>query len=87
MTTIPTQAVTTAMIYTFIITGGVRTLSELKRIRTVSLVAQSELLARQPLSALSLVFKSCTPRSQEVHEIYPSLMLYSNVGVSRHIGD
>lgn len=65
MATIPTQAVTTAMIYTFIIAGGVRTLSELKRIRTVSLVAQSELLARQQLSSLSLVFKSRTPRSQE----------------------
>ncbi|ENP0823216.1 hypothetical protein ACCI36_000316 [Vibrio parahaemolyticus] len=65
MTTIPTQAVATAMIYTFIIVGGVRALSDFKRIRTVSLVANSERLARQQLSGLSLVFKSCTPRSQE----------------------
>ncbi|EJB8455145.1 hypothetical protein MW332_005009 [Vibrio parahaemolyticus] len=53
------------MIYTFLIAGGSQTLSDLKRIRTVSLVAQSELLARQQLSGLSLVFKSRTPRSQE----------------------
>lgn len=65
MTTTPTQAVTTAMIYTFIIAGGVRALSDFKRIRTVSLMAQSEPLARQQLSGLSLVFKSRTPRSQE----------------------
>lgn len=64
MTTTPTQAVT-AMIYTFIIAGGVRALSDFKRIRTVSLVANSERLARQQLSGLSLVFKSRTPRSQE----------------------
>ncbi len=86
MTTTPTQAVTTAMIYTVNLAGGGRALSDFKRIRTVSLVAQSELLARQPLSGLSLVFKSRTPRSQVAHEIYPSLMLYLNVGVSRHIG-
>ncbi|WP_407546053.1 hypothetical protein [Vibrio parahaemolyticus] len=66
MTTTPTQAVTTAMIYTFIIAGGVAALSDFKRIRTVSLVANSERLARQQLSGLSLVFKLRTPRSLEV---------------------
>jgi hypothetical protein len=60
MTTTPTQAVTTAMIYTFLIAGGVRTLSTIKRIRTVSVVAQSELLARQHLAGLPLVFVSRT---------------------------
>ncbi|HHC6575887.1 TPA: hypothetical protein ACN34E_001017 [Vibrio parahaemolyticus] len=53
------------MVYTFLIAGGVRSLADLKRIRTISVVAQSELLARQQLSGLSLVFKSRTPRSQE----------------------
>ncbi|MFV0447709.1 MAG: hypothetical protein ACK5MF_04465 [Vibrio sp.] len=61
MTTTPTQAVTTAMIYTFIIAGGVRALSDFKRIRTVSLVAQSEPLARKQLSGMPLVFVSRTP--------------------------
>ncbi len=56
---------TIQMVYTFLIAGGVRSLADLKRIRTISVVAQSELLARQPLSGLSLVFKSRTPRSQE----------------------
>ncbi|EJB8455146.1 hypothetical protein MW332_005010 [Vibrio parahaemolyticus] len=45
------------MIYTFLIAGGVRSLSDLKRIRTISLVAQSEPLARQQLPGLSPVFK------------------------------
>lgn len=61
MATTPTQAVTTAMIYTFIVAGGVRALSDIKRIRTVSLVAQSEPLARKQLSGLPLVFVSRTP--------------------------
>jgi hypothetical protein len=61
MTTTHTQAVTTAMIYTFLIAGGVRTLSTIKRIRTVSVVAQSELLARNQLNGLPLVFVSRTP--------------------------
>ncbi len=61
MTTTPTQAVTTAMIYTFLIAGGVRTLSTFKRIRTISVVAQSELLAREQLTGLPLVFMSRTP--------------------------
>lgn len=68
LTTIPTQAVATAMIYTFIIAGGVRARSDFKRIRTISLVAQSEplALARQQLSGLSLVFKLRTPSYLEV---------------------
>jgi hypothetical protein len=67
MTTTPTQAATAAMIYTFLIAGGVRALSDFKRIRTISLVAQSERLAREQLSGLPLVFVSRTPnRVQEV---------------------
>lgn len=53
------------MIYTFLIAGGVRSLSDLKRIRTISVVAQSELLAREQLTGLPLVFKSRTPSSEE----------------------
>ncbi|MBY8123067.1 host cell division inhibitor Icd-like protein [Vibrio fluvialis] len=67
MTTTPTQAVPTAMIYTFIIAGGVRTLSGFNRIRTISVVAQSELRARQQLTGLPLVFISRMPgRAVEV---------------------
>lgn len=61
MTTTPTQAVTTAMIYTFIIAGGVRALSDLKRIRTISAVATSEARARKQLAGLPLVFVRQTP--------------------------
>jgi hypothetical protein len=61
MTTTPTQAVTTAMIYTFLIAGGVRALSDFKRIRTISLLAQSERSAREQLNGLPLVFVSRTP--------------------------
>jgi hypothetical protein len=61
MTTTPTQAATAAMIYTFLIAGGVRALSDFKRIRTISLVAQSERLAREQLNGLPLVFVSRTP--------------------------
>lgn len=67
MTNTPTQAVSTAMIYTFIIAGGVRTLSGFKRIRTISVVAQSELRARKQLTGLPLVFISRMPgRAVEV---------------------
>ncbi|EKO3494789.1 MULTISPECIES: hypothetical protein [Vibrio] len=67
MTTTPTQAVSTAMIYTFIIAGGVRTLSGFKRIRTISVVAPSELRARKQLTGLPLVFISRMPgRAVEV---------------------
>ncbi|MBL4288372.1 host cell division inhibitor Icd-like protein [Vibrio fluvialis] len=67
MTTTPTQAVSTAMIYTFIIAGGVRTLSGFNRIRTISVVAQSELRARKQLTGLPLVFISRMPgRAVEV---------------------
>lgn len=52
---------TIQMVYTFLIAGGVRTLSDLKRIRTVSLVAQSESLARKQLAGLPLVFVRQTP--------------------------
>ncbi|CAM3210383.1 ash family protein [Vibrio diazotrophicus] len=61
MTTTPTQAVTTAMIYTFIIAGGVRALSDFKRIRTISAVATSEARARKQLAGLPLVFVRQTP--------------------------
>ncbi|MCZ4372314.1 hypothetical protein O4H50_10970 [Vibrio diazotrophicus] len=61
MTTTPIQAVTTAMIYTFIIAGGVRALSDLKRIRTISAVATSEAYARKQLAGLPLVFVRQTP--------------------------
>lgn len=67
MTTTPTQAVTTAMIYTFIVAGGVRALSDFKRIRTVSTYAQSEQEARHALLGLPLVFVCRTPvKAQEV---------------------
>ncbi|WP_217541035.1 ash family protein [Vibrio metschnikovii] len=67
MTTIPTQAVTTAMIYTFAIAGGSRLLSDFKRIRTVSAFAKSEQEARHALLGLPLVFVCRTPtKAQEV---------------------
>lgn len=67
MTTTPTQAVTTAMIYTFAIAGGSRLLSDFKRIRTVSAFAKSEQEARHALSGLPLVFVCRTPvKAQEV---------------------
>ena len=67
MTTTPTQAVTSAMIYTFIVAGGVRALSDFKRIRTISTHAKSEQEARHALLGLPLVFVSRTPsNAQEV---------------------
>ncbi|MHC6528391.1 host cell division inhibitor Icd-like protein [Vibrio proteolyticus] len=67
MATTPTQAVSAAMIYTFLIAGVVRTLSGFKRIRTISVVAQSELRARKQLTGLPLVFISRIPgRAGEV---------------------
>ncbi len=67
MTTTPTQAVTTAMIYTFAIAGGSRLLSDFKRIRTVSAFAKSEQEARHALLGLPLVFVCRTPaKAQEV---------------------
>ncbi|PWI32153.1 hypothetical protein DI392_17490 [Vibrio albus] len=56
------------MIYTFIIAGGCKKLSDLKRIRTVSVVAQTERLARQQLAVLPLMFMSRTTANQ-----YPAL--------------
>lgn len=61
MTTTPTQAVSTAMIYTFLIAGGVHTLSGFKRLRTISVVAPSEIRDRKQLTGLPLVFISRTP--------------------------
>ncbi|MBE4020777.1 hypothetical protein HJ130_18110 [Vibrio parahaemolyticus] len=67
MTTTPSQAITTAMIYTFIVAGGVRALFDFKRIRTISTYAQSEQKARHALLGLPLVFVSRTPsNAQEV---------------------
>ncbi len=61
MTTTPTQAVTTAMIYTFLIAGGSQKLSKLKRIRTISVSAYTEAQARKQLLGLPLVFISQSP--------------------------
>ena len=61
MTTTPTQAVTTAMIYTFLIAGGCQKLSNLKRIRTISVSAYTEAQARKQLVGLPLVFISQSP--------------------------
>ncbi len=67
MTTTPSQAVTTAMIYTFIVAGGVRALFDFKRIRTISTNAQSEQKARHALLGLPLAFVSRTlSNAQEV---------------------
>ena len=67
MTTTPSQAVTTDMIYTFIVAGGVRPLFDFKRIRTISTYAQSEQKARHALLGLPIVFVSRTPsNAQEV---------------------
>lgn len=65
MTTTPTQAVTTAMIYTFAIAGGSRLLSDFKRIRTVSAFAKSEQEARHALLGLPIVFVSRTPSNRQ----------------------
>ncbi|EGQ7810171.1 host cell division inhibitor Icd-like protein [Vibrio parahaemolyticus] len=48
------------MIYTFLIAGGARTcaLSDLKRIRNISTVANTEQQAREQLNGLKLVFIS-----------------------------
>jgi hypothetical protein len=52
------------MIYTFLIAGGCQKLSDLKRIRTISVTAQSERLARKRLLGLPLVFVSQSPRME-----------------------
>lgn len=65
MTTTPTQAVTTAMIYTFIVAGGVRALSDFKRIRTISTYAKREQEACHALLGLPLVFVSRTPSNAQ----------------------
>ncbi|MHA2940312.1 hypothetical protein ACXJY6_18715 [Vibrio sp. RC27] len=61
MTTTHTQAAPAAMIYTFLIAGGRKKLSELKRSRTVSTLAGNELEARIQLCGLPLVFISRSP--------------------------
>ena len=49
------------MIYTFLIAGGCQKLSELKRIRTITVSAQTEAQARKQLLGLPLVFISQSP--------------------------
>lgn len=50
-----------AMIYTFLIAPRVCRLADLRRIRTISAVANSEAQARSALAGLPLVFLSRTP--------------------------
>lgn len=50
-----------AMIYTFLIAPSVCRLADLRRIRTISAVANSEAQARSALAGLPLVFLSRTP--------------------------
>lgn len=49
------------MIYTFLIAGGCQKLSDLKRIRTITVTAQTEAKARKQLLGLPLVFISQSP--------------------------
>lgn len=52
---------TIQMIYTFLIAGGCQKLSDLKRIRTITVTAQTEAKARKQLLGLPLVFISQSP--------------------------
>ncbi|MGN4956750.1 host cell division inhibitor Icd-like protein [Aeromonas sp. 23P] len=49
------------MIFTFLIAPGACRLADLRRIRTISVVADTEAQARATLAGLPLVFLSCTP--------------------------
>lgn len=67
MTTTPIQAVSTAMIYTFLISRIKTQLTTNRKLRFISTCAKSEQEARHALLGLPLVFVSRTPaKAQEV---------------------
>lgn len=61
MTTIPTQAVNSAMLYTFLVARGNKSISKITRPRFISVCATSERQARINLSGLPLVFMKRIP--------------------------
>ncbi|CAM4182989.1 ash family protein [Vibrio neonatus] len=69
MTTTPTQATPKTMIYTFLVARKRQKLSNLKRVRTVSVVAQSEPLARKQLDGMPLVFVRQSPAMGGQHYV------------------
>ncbi|WP_270687987.1 host cell division inhibitor Icd-like protein [Aeromonas sp. D3] len=53
------------MIFTFLITSSACRLADLRRIRTISAVADTEAQARSALAGLPLVFLSRTPSGRD----------------------
>jgi len=64
MATIPTPA--TSKIFTFLIASSACRLADLRRIRTITAVADTEAQARIALAGLPLVFLSRTPSNKGV---------------------
>lgn len=64
MATIPTPA--TSKVFTFLIASSACRLADLRRIRTVTAVADTEAQARAALAGLPLVFLSRTPSNKGV---------------------